>query len=247
MLTVLVPALNEEGNLVATIEQVTQAATSTFDEYEVIIFNDGSTDRTPEIAEKLAENDVHINVVHHSTAMGIGCSYVEGLKLARGQYLLMVPGDNAFPADQIRCVLQCAGQADIVIPFTANSEVRKFGRQILSNLFTTIINRLFSLKVKYYNSIVLHQVDLLKSIPLGTGRFTYQAENLVKLLCRGCSYVHVATEIQEREHGGSGALSRTVIVDTFRSILRLFWDVRIKNRATYTPSPAIGNLENAIR
>ena len=58
-MTVLVPAFNEAANLVPTIERLIDALTITIEDFEIIIVNDGSTDNTREVAERLGEQTLH--------------------------------------------------------------------------------------------------------------------------------------------------------------------------------------------
>ncbi len=64
-LSVIVPALNEEANIADAVREATRALGERFSDYELLLFNDGSTDRTGEIMDALALEDPHIRVFHH--------------------------------------------------------------------------------------------------------------------------------------------------------------------------------------
>ena len=81
-ISVVVPAYNEMGNLEAAVHDVLRAL-RTFDDYEVIVVNDGSTDGTGAVADRLAATLDKVTVVHHSPNRGFAASYQTGLAHAR--------------------------------------------------------------------------------------------------------------------------------------------------------------------
>ena len=205
-LTVVVPALNEELNLEATIRNIDAVVRRYFQDWEILIFNDGSLDSTGRIAERLAKADSHIHVVHHPTPRNLGACYKEGIELARMEYLIMIPGDNECGVDYMSAVFERAGRSDMIIPFTANQSVRPKIRQWLSHLFVWLVNGCSGVQLKYYNGAVLHRNSLLKGLSIETDGFGYQAEILVKLILRGYRYEEVAAPIHYRPFGKSKAI-----------------------------------------
>lgn len=88
----IVPALNEQENIEATATAVSKLAKKYFREWEILIFDDGSQDRTGIIAEEIARRDPHVKVIHHKTPQNLGGCYKEGLALATKDYVIMIPG-----------------------------------------------------------------------------------------------------------------------------------------------------------
>lgn len=119
-ISVIIPALNEEGNLRNTVDSVYQAMGKKFDTYEILIFNDGSTDATGKIAEDLAEKDKNVKVIHNPKTRGFGYNISEGIKRAKCEYVTLVPGDNEVPAESTQKMFQAVGQADIVTTYFSN-------------------------------------------------------------------------------------------------------------------------------
>ncbi len=220
-LSVIVPALNEELNLEGTIKNIQETAPLHFEDWEILIFDDGSTDATGKIAERLAKAEPRIRVIHHEAPKNIGGCYKEGILLATKPFLIMIPGDNECGSEVMNKIFSLAGTADMIIPYTSNHEVRPWGRQVLSQLFVTWINWIGSQKLKYYNGAVLHRTDLLRSIPIQTDGFGYQAEILLKLLRRGYSYREVGIEITYRPFGKSKAVTPTSLLKMGRFLLNL--------------------------
>ncbi|MBI4039345.1 glycosyltransferase family 2 protein [Candidatus Daviesbacteria bacterium] len=232
-LSIMVPALNEQGNLAATIKEILAGLKgSPIADYEIIIFDDGSTDGTGRIADKLARQNKKIRVVHNRPNRGIGYCYHKGVKMAKFEYYLYIPGDNQYPAKAFRDSLNLIGKADIVIPFVTNMQIRPISRRLVSYLFTEILNFLFNLKITYYNSAVIHQSRILKLMPLDlTSRFSYQALILVRLVKGGASYIEFGYKMYERRSGVTTAFRLDSIANVVRSLLSLFFELQILKKA----------------
>ncbi len=234
-ISIIVPCLNEEGNLKGTVESIKEAlkAADRFGGYEILIFNDGSTDGTMRVAAEIARSEKNVKVIDNPKNMGFGYNYTEGVRRASKDYTIMVPGDNEIPAEAITKIFSCVGAADIVVPFTANTEVRRFSRRVISRAFVGLINTLFGLDLVYYNGTCVIKSSLLKKCPLKTWGFAYMAAILVRLIRSGASYVEVGVDIKPRATGTSKAFAPKNVVSVGKAILTLFWDVRIKERNRY--------------
>ena len=219
----VVPCFNEERNLAGTVAEVHEAARCAgLEGYEIVLVDDGSRDGTGAEIARLAETNPAIKPVTNPRNLGLGGAYKAGLARASGVHVMMVPGDNAHPAHGITPIIAAAGEADIVIPYVTNPEVRSLKRRFASRGFVWLMNSLFGLKVPYYNGLVVHRLDLLRQIELETDSFAYQAEAIVKLLKRGARYTTVGVEISTRDHGGTKAFRMGNVI----KVLRALWDLK---------------------
>ena len=226
-ISVIMPALNEESNLASSVAAV-RTAFQGLCEYEIIIFDDGSRDRTGQIADDLAAQDSRIRVVHNPTNMGIGFCYKKGVENARRDYVLMIPGDDETPAATIRAIGEHAGKTDLVITYTLNGHIRPPHRRIVSRGFTIMMNLLFGLRLRYYNGNCLIRTRLLRTIPLQASGFAYMAMVLTRLLKHGHDYVEVGILLQRREQGASKALRPKSFVSVGKSVLALAWEINVR-------------------
>ena len=231
----VVPCYNEEENVEATVQSA-RAAMPAGRDYEIILVDDCSTDRTLDRMQSLARADTRILVVHNAVNLSLGGSYKEGVVRATGEHVIMIPGDDGFPTQAIREIFSHAGKADIVIPYVANPGVRTWFRAFASKAFVTLLNGMFWLDVRYYNGAVLHRTDLLRSIEIRTNGFAYQAEALVKLIARGASYVQCEVTIQERAAGSSSALRLKNQISVLRTVLHLLGEVGLFRKFRLGPS-----------
>jgi dolichol-phosphate mannosyltransferase len=201
-----------------------------FGDYELLLFDDGSTDRTGAIMDELAAADPgHVRVTHNATPRNLGGVYKQGIERARMEYLVMVPGDNENPGAAMQAPFDAIGREDIVLPYPVNSAVRGLARHLISRVYVGLLNVLFGLHIRYYNGTVIHRTANLKRLSIKTSSFAYQAEILIKLLCAGKTFVEVPIEIEPPKVGRrSRAFRWKNIVQVGRTLGLLFVDIRLR-------------------
>ena len=226
--SVVIPAYNEEKNLEATVffllERLNKNGISNF---EILIFDDNSTDATGEIADELAQKHSQIKVIHNPKNMNLGYNITKGFELATKEYAGFIPGDNETEPETLDNIFQNLGKADIVIPYIQNPEARPLGRRILSKTYVIIINAAFGLRMKYYNGMCYFKTEMVKKVPVSTNGFAYMTEILVKLLKSGASFIEVPMINRTRERGATKAFRIKNIVSVFKTFIHLFYEVQI--------------------
>lgn len=235
-ISVIIPALNEAENLRDTVNAVYQAMGQRFGTYEILIFDDGSTDGTGRIADELAKEDKNVKVIHNPKTMGYGYNIYTGIKQARYEYVTMVPGDNEVPVESIEKMLQATGDTDIVILYFTNPEIRPIHRRIISRIYTTTLNLIFGLNLRYYNGPCVYRRIAVQNLPVSTDGFAYLSSNLIRMLKMGHSFVEVPAKLGERRHGSSKAITFSNTLVVVRTILILASEVFIRKRKKFTVS-----------
>lgn len=225
-ITIVIPAYNEEKNLSDAVNTVISAVREKFKAYEIFIFDDFSSDKTGEIADKLALKNKGVKVIHNKPNKGLGYNYQTGIKMASMEYFSFFPGDNENSKEGFEKTLDEIGNADIIIPYTINQEVRALNRRIISKLYIIFMNFMFNLNLKYYNGNMVYKTKILKDIKVSTYGFAYSAEILVKLLKKGYSYKEVGIKIKPTKKTSIFKLKN--IIGVFKTVLLLFYDIRIK-------------------
>ncbi len=217
-LSLIIPALNEEDILESTIHEILEKITGRFKDYEIILINDGSTDRTGIIMEKLENDFPSIRMIHHQTNLGLGASYQRGIQEAKFEYVMMLCGDGGFPASSLPPIFQAIGTTDIIIPFMTNlQEIKTPFRYMLSRTYTNLLNLLFRNNIKYYNGLAVHRLDLVRQITITSSGFGFQGEVLIKLLRANCSYVEIGVLGAEKTN-----ISKAVTPKNFINIGKTF-------------------------
>ena len=138
---------------------------------------------------------------------------------------VMVPGDGENDAGEILKHLPRMEQADVVVPFVVNPEVRSLKRRLLSLLYGRIINLSFGLSLRYLNGTVMYRTELLHGLELRSSGFFYQAELLIKTIRQGARYVEVPCRLQQRRAGQSKAVTWSSFGHVMRAYLAIFSEV----------------------
>ncbi len=220
--SVIMPALNEEGNIQDAISNVVGAVEKHFTDYELIVINDGSTDRTLEIVERNIRANPKIRVISNPKPRNIGACYNMGRQEAKMDYCIMIQGDNPFSQETMCTFFTHVGEADFLCSYWINPETRTWDRRLFSRGYTAVLNWLLGQKMKYYNGMQLHRTEWVKTITLTSVGFGYQAEVLVRALKAGKSYVEVPVVCLERLGGGVTKVYRLRnIINVLKTILLL--------------------------
>lgn len=206
-ISVIVPALNEEESIGAVISDTLDCFKRLSLNGEIIVVNDGSTDRTRVVTERYSEKDSRVKLINHRTPHGIGASFMGGCAKAIGECVTMLPGDHEnIPEETLKLMKHMAG-CDALVPYVENPGIRGMFRQFVSRLFTLIVNVAFLTRFRYTNGTNIYRSDILKNLEIRSKGFFYQTEILVKLHMNGVKIRQLPYRISERNAGDNKAIS----------------------------------------
>jgi len=168
-ISVFFPCYNEQDN----IRRVTEGALKVLEglkvDYEVILINDGSRDRTGLIADELAAGYPRVKVVHHPINLGYGAALQSGFRAATKDLVFFADGDGQFDLNELPPFLDLARQYDVVCGYRRNRQ-DPLVRRINGWCWTRLVCLLFGLKVrdidcafKLFRRQVLEGMDLLST------------------------------------------------------------------------------------
>lgn len=229
-LTILITAYNEEKTIAEAIASTEKALKKYIGDYEIIIINDGSTDATREIMNKLAKNNKRLRVVHNKRNRNLGYNMRLGISLAKKEYCMaFVNADGAPTQKTFKELFSSIGKKELVLGYSLNYGKRHFFRKFLSWAFTKIMNFLLGLHVRYYNGPIILKTKVWRSVPMTINSFAYMAEVTSTLLKRGLTYIEVPTVFSIPEQKGINlAMLRHNIWGVTVAIASIWWRVNIK-------------------
>ena len=221
-LSIVIPAYNEAGNIVGTLDNVTAALSTLPLAAEIVVVDDGSRDDTAALVRDYAARVPNVRLLVNPRNLGFGATYRRGVAAATSDYIVMVHGDNAWGAETLHELFAQTGNADIVIGYTRNMwRSRPFARTVVSKAFTMMVNTITRRRLKDYNGLQIHRAGVLKSLAIESSGFGFQAEVLVKALSVTRTSIQVPMDLTEREHGASKAFRWKNAVDVARTLWRL--------------------------
>lgn len=246
-LTVAIAALNEERNIESTIRTVLDASAKVPDlSVEILVVDDGSTDRTSEIASTLAQHFRNVRLLRNPRNVGLGASMRRAIEEAQGERVLFVPGDNDMPGSTLELLFRNAYLADVVMCYFLNDEYRGRIRFLLSNTFMLIYTTVFDLYVQYINGPAVYPIAGLRQLELHSTRFSIVAEINVKLLRQGMSFSEIPSYRQTGLQG-STSLSFGSLLESVRVFIQLIADVYLLHRARYGKRPVRVPYDVSVR
>ena len=222
-LTVFVPAYNEERNLPHCVDTVTGKLTTLKITHEILIVDDGSRDKTGEIAQQLSAARSNVRVIHHSKNCGIGASFLTAIKNAQGEWLILIPADLALEPDEIHHYIEAAPDADIVVGLRTDQSDYTILRKIVSWTNIKLVQVLFGMKERQFQYISMYRLGVLRQMDIEYWRSAFfHAEVLIKAKALGKKLVEVEIKYAPRVSGKPTGARLKLILLTVRDIFH-FW------------------------
>lgn len=225
-ISVFLPAYNEEANLPHTIENVLKNLKKNFKKWELIIVNDGSKDKTGQIADGFAKKDTQIRVIHHNPNQGYGPALISGLYACKYSWISFIDSDGQFDFGEITKLVskQSKTQADMVIGYYLKRQV-PFFRKVNTRIWQIIVWLMFGLNVrdidcgfKLISKKVLSKIEKLES---KRGAFI-SSEFLIKSQKAGFKIVEVGVNHYPRKQGEGTGANLDVIIQSFVDLFKLW-------------------------
>jgi dolichol-phosphate mannosyltransferase len=243
-LSVIVTAMNEEGNLRPTVENVLSVVARQLWDYEILIIDDGSRDRTGAIADELAAVDPRVRVHHHARNLGLHRAYLTGIELATKENIAWVAGNNMIPADALDAIYGRVGAADMILSYPQVDPRRK-RRRWVSRTFTMTLNLLFNVRLRYYTGPCVYRAVVAKTLRPITQGSMIVPELVLRLIKAGETYVELPLQPNPRTSGTTKTFRLRNVTSVVRSVIRLFIELQILRRRG--APPVVSRPKNSSR
>jgi glycosyltransferase involved in cell wall biosynthesis len=145
-LSIVVPFYNEEESIEATVREIREVFDSRVGQYEVILVNDGSHDRTGALADDIARQDPRARVIHHPKNLGYGAAILSGFHAARHELIFYTDGDLQFDLKEFDRLVPLLSQYDIVTGYRGNRRDPWY-RRLNAGTYNLVVRILFGVKV----------------------------------------------------------------------------------------------------
>ncbi len=201
LLSVIVPAFNEEGSICRCVEELSAAIRKAGCNAEIIVVNDGSTDRTLSAVTCMRTNSISLRVLSFSRNYGKATALREGTKASKGTRIAFFDADLQYdPADLIRAVSMLNDGSDVV---TGLRDYRHYNqaRTVVSKIYNRLLRLIFRLDVRDLNC----GMKVLKQNAADPDfLFRYGVPLMIPLLrLRGFNISEKAVSLRERQGGES--------------------------------------------
>lgn len=182
-LTVLVPCLNEEHNLPETVADILAADLDV--DVHVTLIDDGSTDGTREVMQRLCDAHTSVSMRVNPTNLGLGRSVMQAYEdIPDGHWVTVIPGDNEYIFESIRNLLAVRHDSDLVLGYFQNPVIRTATRRLASRSFTLVVSAMYGFSFQYLNGMKIYRVEALRGLNVQSGGHAYTAELIAKAQLR---------------------------------------------------------------
>ena len=195
-ISVVIPAYNEEGGLGDVVRGLRESMGRSGRPFEIIVVDDGSRDRTPEVAR-----DLGVTVVTHETNRGYGAALKTGIRAARGEYILICDGDGTYPPESIPGLLGRAGAHDMVVAARTGPSVEiPIFRRLAKGILRRLAIYLSESEIPDLNSglRVFRREAALAFFPILPAGFSFTTTITLAMLCNEGSVAYVPINYSKR-------------------------------------------------
>ena len=226
-LSVFFPAYYDEKN----IEKVVTKAVEVLEElrlndYEVTIIEDGSPDKTGEVADKLAERFPKVKVIHHKKNMGYGATLYEGFTTAKMDYVFYTDGDNQFDLEELKKFVAIVPFSDIVVGYRKKKQYSLY-RKMTSFVYNILLRLIFDIDyIDIDCAFKLIKRDLFDKISIKTKDAFIDAEIMIQAGLLGYKSTEIGVKHLPRVDGISTAARPSIIIKTIKEIIQFRKDIK---------------------
>ena len=221
-LSMVAPAYNEEELLEEFVAKSVRDLSAVTPDFEIVLVNDGSTDRTMEIARRLARTVPQLKIVDLKRNVGNGANVMVGFRHATKEIVFNNTVDAFFNTEDLPWVMPYLDRYDSVSGYRSDLSANNPYQKLLTLGNMTLIRLLFPLKLKAYQTVQFHRRTLFDDIQIEARSSFVSPELLIKAHATGRTIGEVQVVFHPRTKGTAKGGGLKHVVRTFKDIFR-FW------------------------
>jgi glycosyltransferase involved in cell wall biosynthesis len=225
-LSITYPCYNEEANVERVTRAALEAGRQVADDLEIVIVNDGSKDRTGEIADRLAAEIPEVRAVHNHPNRGYGGALSRGFKEATKNWIFYTDGDGQFDFKELAGILPLLETHDIVSCYRLDRK-DPLMRKVNAFAWSTLVNALFRIGLRDIDcAFKIYPKPFIDAIDLHSRGALIDTEMLAKARNFGLKIAQVGVHHYPRTAGQQTGANLRVIARAFRELFKLHGQIR---------------------
>ncbi len=225
-LSIFFPCYNEAENVERVTHVAVEAAPQFAESFEVIIVNDGSRDRTGEIADRLAAEIPEVRAVHNRPNRGYGGAVARGLTEARKEWIFFTDGDGQYDIGEVPKLIELLDRGDFAVGYRLK-RADSFLRVLNARAWGVLVRAVFGLTVRDIDcAFKLLPKSLIDGIELQSEGALISTELLAKAARRGLRIVETGVNHYPRKAGRQTGANPAVILKAFYELFKLRRQIR---------------------
>jgi len=222
-LSVVLPAFNEEANVDAVVRKCAAYLEARLPEYELLVVNDGSRDRTGDILNRLTSEVPRLRPLHHAVNRGYGAALRTGFDAATKRFVFYMDGDGQFDINDLDKLLPLATDDDHIVTGFRIERRDPFIRRLNAKLFGGwLVRIMLNVRVRDLNcAFKLIPKKVLDAITLESTGALINAEMYGRAVRQGFGIKEVGVHHYPRTAGVQTGAHLSVILKAFYDLFRL--------------------------
>jgi glycosyltransferase involved in cell wall biosynthesis len=223
------PAYNDAGTIPSMVLTAIIALRQVTDDFEVIVTNDGSQDRTGLVLEELALRCPELRVLHHPVNQGYGAALLTGFGAAVKDWVFYTDGDAQYdPLELVELVRALEPGVDIVNGYKIARQDPLI-RKIIGKLYHYFVSGLFGMRLRDVDcDFRLFRREILDVIGLESRSGAICVEMVKKIQDHGYVFAEVPVNHYFRQYGKSQFFNWPRLLRTARRLAALYWKLVIR-------------------
>lgn len=214
------PMFNEAENIGNTVDRAVNLARELTNDYEVIVVDDASTDKSVETVKAIAEKDCHIKIISLKTNTKMGGAIREGLKNVSKEVIIYTDSDFPAKEDDIKKALGMLEDADIITSYSLVIKDRKLTRIIMSKTYNFLVQLFFGLNIPDVNgALKIYKKKVLEAIKPKSNSPFIHPEIFAEAVKSGFIIKQYGIIFEPRTKGKSSVAKMNVIARTIGDML----------------------------
>lgn len=219
----VLPAHNEEGNITTVVRRALEVMPAVTEDFQIIVVDDGSTDETPYIVDRLAAEDAKVVAIHHDKNRGYGCAWRTGIEVANGDWIFFMDSDRQFEIGDIGKLTAVADGYDIVTGYRISRQ-DPYYRFLVGSCFNVLVKVLFRVHLRDIDcGFKMFRSSLLKPMVLGSPGALINTEIHAKANLAHARLLEVGISHYPRRVGRQSGTKLKVVLSAIVEIVRLRW------------------------
>ncbi|NIA17487.1 MAG: glycosyltransferase [Planctomycetes bacterium] len=229
-LSVFFPCYNESANVANVTKKTLETLEGLGIDFEVIIVNDGSSDDTAAVAEKIASENERVRVIHHEKNSGYGAALQSGFRAASKDFIFYTDGDGQFDISEMPALLPLISDCDIVSCYRINRQ-DSLVRKINAFCWTTLVCFLFRMNIRDIDcAFKLFRREIFDNIEMHSTGALIDTEILARAKKKGYRVVQKGVHHYPRTAGTQTGAKISVVLRAFKELFELYKEIKKSNR-----------------